>query len=299
MQCFQCGTTIMQGSQFCNNCGKSIGQSQKNKTNLYIILGILGGIFLMCFSCGLIGVIQEQINPQKSNAEKPSPVIEKTTNSNTSKSPKVEPVFNIVNLANKSVEEIEAIIGKPKNIEKKENTFNVEGYIEGEERKYELANPKKSTLEIFYYKGKAVELNLEGLTYWDTTNTAEELAERYGFTGIGNISPDKSMVSPVKWEGSFGGVKFKEIAVSKPVSPYFDRLKAVVYNEEIAKIEEKVKRKVEKPEATKNTENKSRSTPRTLKSSSSSNGYIRGPRGGCYYITSGGSKKYVDRSLCN
>lgn len=27
--------------------------------------------------------------------------------------------------------------------------------------------------------------------------------------------------------------------------------------------------------------------------------YIRGPRGGCYYINSNGNKTYVDRSLCN
>lgn len=28
-------------------------------------------------------------------------------------------------------------------------------------------------------------------------------------------------------------------------------------------------------------------------------GYIRGPRGGCYYISGSGRKVYVDRSLCN
>lgn len=28
-------------------------------------------------------------------------------------------------------------------------------------------------------------------------------------------------------------------------------------------------------------------------------GYIRGPRGGCYYISSSGRKVYVDRSMCN
>ena len=28
-------------------------------------------------------------------------------------------------------------------------------------------------------------------------------------------------------------------------------------------------------------------------------GYIRGPRGGCYYYSSSGRKVYVDRSLCN
>jgi hypothetical protein len=27
--------------------------------------------------------------------------------------------------------------------------------------------------------------------------------------------------------------------------------------------------------------------------------YIRGPRGGCYYMSSSGSKVYVDRSMCN
>ncbi len=35
------------------------------------------------------------------------------------------------------------------------------------------------------------------------------------------------------------------------------------------------------------------------KSSSSSRNYIRGPRGGCYYINSNGNKTYVDRSMCN
>jgi hypothetical protein len=28
-------------------------------------------------------------------------------------------------------------------------------------------------------------------------------------------------------------------------------------------------------------------------------GYIRGPRGGCYYLSGSGRKVYVDRSLCN
>ena len=34
-------------------------------------------------------------------------------------------------------------------------------------------------------------------------------------------------------------------------------------------------------------------------SRSRTNGYYRGPRGGCYTYTSGGNKRYVDRSLCN
>lgn len=33
--------------------------------------------------------------------------------------------------------------------------------------------------------------------------------------------------------------------------------------------------------------------------SNSSGRYIRGPRGGCYYLSGSGRKVYVDRSLCN
>ncbi len=35
------------------------------------------------------------------------------------------------------------------------------------------------------------------------------------------------------------------------------------------------------------------------KRSASSQYYIRGPRGGCYYLNSNGNKTYVDRNLCN
>lgn len=40
------------------------------------------------------------------------------------------------------------------------------------------------------------------------------------------------------------------------------------------------------------------STP-TYRVPSGSRSYIRGPRGGCYYLNSSGRKTYVDRSLCN
>ena len=33
--------------------------------------------------------------------------------------------------------------------------------------------------------------------------------------------------------------------------------------------------------------------------STADRGYIRGPRGGCYYISGSGRKVYVDRSMCN
>ena len=37
----------------------------------------------------------------------------------------------------------------------------------------------------------------------------------------------------------------------------------------------------------------------TSRNSNSAKNYIRGSRGGCYYINSNGNKTYVDRSMCN
>jgi hypothetical protein len=37
----------------------------------------------------------------------------------------------------------------------------------------------------------------------------------------------------------------------------------------------------------------------TTKKADQSHSYIKGPRGGCYYLNSKGNKTYVDRSLCN
>jgi hypothetical protein len=39
--------------------------------------------------------------------------------------------------------------------------------------------------------------------------------------------------------------------------------------------------------------------PSTRSSGARAGGYIRGPRGGCYYISGSGRKVYVDRSMCN
>jgi len=39
--------------------------------------------------------------------------------------------------------------------------------------------------------------------------------------------------------------------------------------------------------------------PPAVEPVTASRDYIRGPRGGCYYISRSGNKQYVDRSLCN
>lgn len=40
-------------------------------------------------------------------------------------------------------------------------------------------------------------------------------------------------------------------------------------------------------------------TSTSTRSNSRGRTYIRGPRGGCYYINGNGGKTYVDRSMCN
>lgn len=40
-------------------------------------------------------------------------------------------------------------------------------------------------------------------------------------------------------------------------------------------------------------------SPSTRRSTQNAGGFIRGPRGGCYYINGSGNKTYVSRSMCN
>ena len=42
-----------------------------------------------------------------------------------------------------------------------------------------------------------------------------------------------------------------------------------------------------------------RTSPPVVRTRQTSHYYIRGPRGGCYYINGNGTKTYVDRSLCD
>ncbi len=58
----------------------------------------------------------------------------------------------------------------------------------------------------------------------------------------------------------------------------------------------------EQSSTAKSKESDTRSTTPVKKNSTTAQShrrYIRGPRGGCYYINKNGNKTYVDRSLCN
>jgi hypothetical protein len=285
LKCYICGNINNPESLFCGSCGNKFLKpklQKTNKTNLYIILGILGGLFVMCCGCNLLGSLARLSSPsEKTGIEAPE--------TKTEKSIKVRTSVDLFDLSNKTIKEVETILGSAKSVSEKKNKYDVKGFIEGEERVYSPELPEKSSLTIFFFKGKSVELKLEGLQYWDKKNKADELAKHYGFGDTEFLTPNVSDGNRKVWKGIIKGLSFSEIVASKSTSEYFDKLTAKVLNAEIERLE-KVKEDEEQKASVKQQKLKS--------SSSTSNGYIRGPRGGCYYITNG-YKQYVDRSLCN
>lgn len=68
IQCPKCGVANTDGTRFCSNCGTAFAVAQpqmqpKNKSNLKIILIVLGCVIGSCVLCGLVGGIKEAINP--------------------------------------------------------------------------------------------------------------------------------------------------------------------------------------------------------------------------------------------
>ncbi len=91
--------------------------------------------------------------------------------------------------------------------------------------------------------------------------------------------------------------KGEEIAVIKQKGAWFQ----IQYNEQTGWLHGNTFRLHEQPISTPKTETYEPPPVRAkpFKSSSSDSYYIRGPRGGCYYINRNGNKTYVDRSMCN
>lgn len=299
-QCVNCRQTVPADSGFCSNCGAqfSPAAAQKslfqNKQFLYLVGGILGLLIIVCGLCGISGMLQEE--KKKSNPETVANT-NQTVNSAPKTTPSAQPAAtiyaNFPELANKTVAEVESKLGASANVRKVENIGKMPDFVEGEMREYKVNGKQPITLQIFFYKGKAVEFTVESVQYDDKTNTAEEFAERFGFVDAKIKPADKAEKDSTVWSGKFGETEFEEIDV-RTLRGYYSNLKATVKNEEI----EKIKAKKASAETDTKTDTKD-SNVKTLKSETTSSKYIRGPRGGCYYINSSGSKEYVDRSLCD
>jgi hypothetical protein len=159
LRCYRCGNINNPASLFCGSCGNKFSKpklQKTNRTNLYIILGVFGGLFVMCCGCNFLGSLSK-LSSIENRAKKAQDVnISKIEESNkvrskTEETIKVRTVLNIVDLSNKTVKEVETILGSARYISKKKNTFKLKGFSEGEERVYSLEIPEKSRLTIFSF----------------------------------------------------------------------------------------------------------------------------------------------------
>jgi hypothetical protein len=74
IQCPKCGVANAQGTKFCSNCGNTFATNQpqitqKNKSNLKIVLIVLGCILGSCVLCGIVGGILNAVKPPQNSVD--------------------------------------------------------------------------------------------------------------------------------------------------------------------------------------------------------------------------------------
>jgi hypothetical protein len=117
------------------------------------------------------------------------------------------PIVDVPKLANKSIAEIEGILGKP--IEAKP----IKDPNPGEYRVYKIANHEKG-LAVRFYRGQAKNFNLILSKPFSTSK--EALLKGFGIE-VGNPLPKIDPNEPLseKWFGTFNGVKFAVVYAKK------------------------------------------------------------------------------------
>lgn len=133
---------------------------------------------------------------------------------------KMKPIVDIPQLANKSPEEVEKLIGKAVEVDQIKSHSE---YYPGEFRNYEIAGLKDS-VQVRFYKGKAIAFVLT-LPSDKQTKTAEDLAKLGGF----DVSSGRQAgVYAVAFDGTFNGVVFQEVKALKSKVDDFYNLTAKV-----------------------------------------------------------------------
>lgn len=214
IKCLKCGASNAPGSGFCEKCGSTLeGIPQGNAANkgtLKIVLIVLGVVILACVLCGLGGWVKERFGLRENNTANIAPPA-------PAKTPEpFKPAVNIPEFAGKGPEDFEKALGKAAQVTPITKTPEE---MPGEFRHYHLEGIT-DTLQVRFYKGKAVAFNLT-VQKEKQTKTPEELAKMAGFDMTGKRGDDPSPHAR-KWSGEFGGVKFKEItAVKSNVDNYY------------------------------------------------------------------------------
>ena len=115
----------------------------------------------------------------------------------------------------------------------------------------------------------------------------EVVAEIPSYSSILVFSDFKSPYFKVQYNGIVGFMSFGSIIMNDGLRLIKSERKNNVVT---------TKKNYSKPNQNSNSKSSSYSSSR--KRHYPSRSYIRGPRGGCYYINSNGNKTYVDRSFC-
>lgn len=202
IQCSKCSEAKKPGSGFCARCGNSaagrLRLSPANKKNLTIILIVTGVFVLACSK-----------DPNAFNTSRPPAPATPTPEP-------FKPWVDIPALANKSPEEFDKAFGKAATVTPITKTPEE---MPGEFRHYKVTGLEE-TLQVRFYKGKAVSFNVT-LTKAEQKKTAEELVKYAGFNTEGKRA-ERPSAYVAKWSGEFGGVQFVEItAVKSNVDDYY------------------------------------------------------------------------------
>ena len=164
------------------------------------MLAVFAGL---CFSLSCQTVQKVETN----SAKTPDAVVVSTSPTATIETAETFPIVNIPKLANQSIAEIDATLGKP--IEAKQ----IQDPTAGEYRVYKIANHEKG-LAVRFYGGKAKSFNL--ILSKPFATSKEALLKGFG-VDVGNLPPKIDASEPLseKWRGNFNGVKFSNIYAKK------------------------------------------------------------------------------------
>lgn len=162
------------------------------KIRLQIVFAVL--LFLLLISC-------QNATEQKTETPLPSPISSKTI------SPKFEAVktIDVPKLSNKSADELDEILGNPREVKPIENG--------GEYRLYEIADQPKG-LAVRFYGGKAKSFNL---ILENPVPTSKETLKNFFNIDVGTIAARKDAKEPLSdiYQGIFGGVKFSKVSAKR------------------------------------------------------------------------------------
>ncbi len=166
--------------------------------------GKISAVFVgLCFLTACQSVPKVETN----SAKTPDAVVVSASPTATTATAETFPIVDIPKLANKSIAETDATLGKP--LEAKQ----IQDPNVGEYRVYKMANHEKG-LAVRFYGGKAKSFNL--ILSKPFATSEEALLKGFG-VNVGNLPPKIDPNEPLseKWRGNFNGVKFSNIYAKK------------------------------------------------------------------------------------